>query len=92
MMCLRELPISTHSLPGLIVSASVASSLSRRASGRSTRRSGCVPSLIVPAVGCELAEDQLEQRRLAAPLGPISPILSPRMTVVVKLSTIVRSP
>ena len=27
MMCLRELPISIHSLPGLIVSASVASSL-----------------------------------------------------------------
>ena len=66
MTCLRAPSISTQSLPGLMVSASVASgsSCARIWSKYATCELACRGAR-VPASGCELAEDQLEQRGLA---------------------------
>jgi len=72
-MCLRSVPISTQSEPGLIVSATVASGLSAREVGRS-RPLQVGPSFTVPESGLECAENEPDERRLARPVGPMSPI------------------
>ncbi len=92
MMCRRELPISIHSLPGLMVSASVESSLSPARIWSKYATFICVPSLMVPAVGLSCPRISLSSVVLPQPFGPIRPILSPRSTVVVNLSISVRSP
>ena len=69
MTCLRWLPISIHSLPGLMKSSSVAFEVERVAHLVEVGDLQVGALAHLAAVGRELAEDQLEQRGLAGAVG-----------------------
>ena len=88
MTCLLlPLPISIHSLPGLMVSASVASGSSAVAHLVEVGdRAGACRGARVPRSGSSSPRISLSSVVLPAPLGPIRPTLSPRRMVALKSS------
>ena len=91
MTCLRRAPISIHSLPGLIVSISVAVDRRVRCGIWSKLATDTlVPRRTWPASGSSSPRMSFSSVVLPAPFGPSTPTLSPRRIVAEKSRTIGR--
>ena len=92
MTCLRPPPTSTKSLPGEMVSASVASSSSTARNWSKYATASFVPNFTVPASGSISPRISLRSVDFPQPLGPTRPTLSPRSSRAVKSATTSLSP
>ncbi len=92
MTCLRSVPISTKSEPGLMVSASVASSSNCSRIWSKQAMFKFVPRSILPLSGSTSPKINLSNVLLPMPFGPNKPIRSPRKIRVLKSLMSVLSP